>query len=272
MGIPANFLQPYPNMVLGLSGALTSAKGLIKLKVESGSAPRQLKTNSEFVVFDTPFPYDAVMGQPLLFSLRAAVFLYHYYIKFPTPHGVGEVKGNRELVERCQWKTCVSHQRNSPGDRRRRPVEELERVRVYAKDQTKELKVGCELQPSTRSKIVAFLKENLDVFAWDHSDVDPSTRLKQQKRRPLNLERYKALNKEVQKLLNNGFLREAKYPKWVANSVLVKKHDEDWRVCIDFTDLNKACPKDNFPLPRIDQMVDATTRQELLNFMDAYFG
>ncbi|XP_022897555.1 uncharacterized protein LOC111411235 [Olea europaea var. sylvestris] len=159
MGIPAHFLQPYPNMVLGLSGALTSAKGSIKLKFESGSAPQQLKMYSEFVVFDTPSPYDAVMGQPLLFSLRAAVSLYHYSIKFPTPHGVGKVKENRELVERCQWKTCTSHQCSSPGD------------------QIKELKVGCELQPSTRSKIVAFQKENLDVFAWDHSDmrgIDPT--------------------------------------------------------------------------------------------------
>ncbi|XP_022871800.1 uncharacterized protein LOC111390913 [Olea europaea var. sylvestris] len=121
---------------------------------------------------------------------------------------------------------------------------ELEGVRVCAKDQTKELKVGCELQPSTRSKIVAFLKQNLDVFAVDHSDirgidpsitchklqVDPSVRPKQQKRRPLNPERYEALNKKVQKLLNNGFLREAKYSKWVANSILVKKHNGDWMI------------------------------------------
>lgn len=114
MGIPANFLWPYPNMVLGLSGALTSAKGMIKLKVESGSAPQKVKMNSEFVVFDTPSPYDAVMGQPLLFCLRAAVSLYYYSIKFSIPHGVGKVKGNRELVERCQWKACTSHQRNPP--------------------------------------------------------------------------------------------------------------------------------------------------------------
>ncbi|XP_022853913.1 uncharacterized protein LOC111375341 [Olea europaea var. sylvestris] len=291
MGIPANFLQPYPNMVLGLSGALTSAKGSIKLKVESGSTPQQLKTNSEFVVFDTPSPYDAVMGQPLLFSLRAAFSLYHYSIKFPTPYGVGEVKGNRELAERCQRNTYANHQRSSRGvhmaniweskliplDPRTRiegeePIEELEEVRVCAKDQTKELKVRCELQPSTRSKVVAFLKENLDVFAWDHSDmrridpniachklqVDPSVRPKQQKRRPPNLERYEVLNKDVQKLLNNSFLRVAKYPKWVANPVFVKKHNGDWRVCIDFTNLNKACPKDSFSLSRIDQMVDAT--------------
>ncbi|XP_022855889.1 uncharacterized protein LOC111377073 [Olea europaea var. sylvestris] len=255
-------------MVLGLSGALTFAKGSIKLKVELGSAPRQVKTNSEFVVFNTPSPYDDVMGQPVLFSLRAAVSLYHYSVKFPTSYGVGEVKGNRELAERylrtkIQWEE---------------PIEELEGVQVCADDPSKELKVGYELQSSTRNEIVAFLRQNLDVFAWNHGDmrvidpkiachklqVDPSVRLKQQKRRPLNPGRYESLNKGVQKLLHNGFLHEAKYPKWIANPVLVKKYNGDWRVGIDFTDLNNACPKDSFPLLRIDQMVDATARHELL--------
>ena len=62
------------------------------------------------------------------------------------------------------------------------------------------------------------------------------------------------------------------YPEWLANMVLVKKSNGKWRVCIDYTDLNKACPKDCFPLPRIDQFVDATAGHELLSFMDGYSG
>ena len=62
------------------------------------------------------------------------------------------------------------------------------------------------------------------------------------------------------------------YPKWLANVVLVKKANGKWRMCVDFTDLNKACPKDNFPLPRIDQLVDSTTGHKLLTFMDAFSG
>ena len=60
------------------------------------------------------------------------------------------------------------------------------------------------------------------------------------------------------------------YPKWLANVVLVKKVNGKWRLCIDFTDVNRACPKDSFPLPRIDLIVDATTGHELLSFMDAF--
>ncbi|CAL8992394.1 unnamed protein product [Prunus brigantina] len=77
---------------------------------------------------------------------------------------------------------------------------------------------------------------------------------------------------EVEKLRAIGFIREVVYPIWLANSVLVKKSSGAWRMCQDYTDLNKACPKDSFPLPRIDQLVDATTGYELLSFMDAYSG
>ena len=62
------------------------------------------------------------------------------------------------------------------------------------------------------------------------------------------------------------------YPEWLANVVLVKKENGKWRMCVDFTDLNKACPKDSFPLPRIDQLVDSTARHKLLMFMDAFSG
>ena len=85
-------------------------------------------------------------------------------------------------------------------------------------------------------------------------------------------ERYVALKEEVDKLLEIGFIRESFYPNWLANPVLVKKPNGKWRTCIDFTDLNKACPKDSFPLPRIDQLVDATSGHKLLSFIDAYSG
>ena len=62
------------------------------------------------------------------------------------------------------------------------------------------------------------------------------------------------------------------YPEWLANVVLVKKANDKWRLCIDFTDVNRACPKDRFPLPRIDLIVDATVGHELLSFMDAFSG
>lgn len=78
------------------------------------------------------------------------------------------------------------------------------------------------------------------------------------------------LTKRWKKILKGQFVREVHYPEWLANVVLVKKANGKWRMCIDFTNLNKACPNDYFPLPRIDQLVDATVGCELLNFMDVY--
>ena len=77
---------------------------------------------------------------------------------------------------------------------------------------------------------------------------------------------------EVNKLLAANFIREVYYTDWLANVVLIKKANRKWRMCVDFTDLNKACPKDSFPLPRIDQLMDSMARHRLLTFMDTFSG
>jgi len=72
--------------------------------------------------------------------------------------------------------------------------------------------------------------------------------------------------------LKAGFIREVDYPEWLANMVLVKKSNGKWRMYVDFTDLNKACPKDSFPLPWIDLLVYSTSGHKLLSFMNAFSG
>ena len=102
-------------------------------------------------------------------------------------------------------------------------------------------------------------------------NVNPSFKPVKQNRRIFAPERQKAINEEVGKLLQENAIREVEYPEWLANIVLVKKENGKWRLCIDFTDINRACLKCSFPLPRIDLIVDATTGHELLSFMDAFF-
>ena len=82
--------------------------------------------------------------------------------------------------------------------------------------------------------------------------------------------RDKAIVEEVRKLLEVGFIREVYYPDWLANVVMDKKANRKLRMCVDFTDLNRACPKDSSPLPRINTLVDSTVRHKLLSFMDAF--
>jgi hypothetical protein len=85
-------------------------------------------------------------------------------------------------------------------------------------------------------------------------------------------ERRRAIGAELRKLLEAGFIKEVFHPMWLANPLQVKKKNGKWRMCVDYTSLNKACPKVPFCLPRIDQIVDSTAGCELLCFLDAYSG
>ena len=71
-------------------------------------------------------------------------------------------------------------------------------------------------------------------------------------------------------MLSASFIREVYYPDWLTNVALVKKANGKWRMCVDFTDLNKTCPKDSFPLPRINQLMDSTSWYKLLTLIDAF--
>ncbi|XP_070006692.1 uncharacterized protein [Nicotiana sylvestris] len=113
----------------------------------------------------------------------------------------------------------------------------------------------------------------MDCFSWSHSDMigipqevmthklneDPSYPPVKQNKRKQGTFKNQMIQEEVQKLLEVGSIREVKYPNWLANTLVVPKKNGKWRVCVDYTDLNKAYPKDSFPLPHIDQLIDATT-------------
>ena len=101
-------------------------------------------------------------------------------------------------------------------------------------------------------------------------NISPSFKHVKQKRRSFALKRQKVIDEEVNKLLQAKAIREVEYPHRLANVVLVKKANGKWRHCIDFTDINRACLKDSFPLPRINLIVDAIVGHELLSFMDAF--
>ena len=103
-------------------------------------------------------------------------------------------------------------------------------------------------------------------------NVASSAKPGRQKIKRFHLDRHSVIQVEVDNLLHNGFIRAVKYPEWLANVVVVPKKGNKWRVCGDYTDLNDACPKDSFPLPRIDHIVDASARHDMLSFLDAFSG
>jgi hypothetical protein len=125
-----------------------------------------------------------------------------------------------------------------------------------------------------------------NVFAWKPADmpgvpqeliahslnVSVTAKPTKQKLRRFMQDKKKAIRKEITWLLASGFIKELYHPKWLANLVLIRKKNKEWRICVDYTDLNKHCPKDLFGLPRIDKVVDFTAGCELLCFLYCYSG
>ena len=140
------------------------------------------------------------------------------------------------------------------------------------------------LASEEKEQLQHILLGNKDIFSWSHSDmagIDPTlashklnvidmAKRVRQKVRCFHPDRHQIIQTEMDNLLSASLIREVKYPKWLANEVVVPKKDGKLRVCVDYTNLNEACSKDNFPLPRIDQIVDASVRHGMLSFLDTF--
>jgi ribonuclease HI len=103
-------------------------------------------------------------------------------------------------------------------------------------------------------------------------NIKPGSKPVKQHLHRFNDKKCMAIGEEIMKLFSAGFIREVFHPEWLANPILVKTKNKKWRICVDYTSLNKACPKDPFPLPRIDQVVNSTAGCETLCFLDAHSG
>ncbi|KAK0581857.1 hypothetical protein LWI29_018844 [Acer saccharum] len=166
------------------------------------------------------------------------------------------------------------------------PTEQLEEIQIRKGDPTKVVKIGGALDREVRGNLVRLLEEYNDIFAWSHDEmpgiplnlaahrlaVNATFKSVKQKWRHFNVERNAVVQEEVDKLLKARFIRESRYPEWIGNVVMVTKANGKWRMCVDYTDLNRACTKDSFPLPKIDQLIDSTVGNKLLSFMDVFSG
>uniref|UniRef100_A0A2N9FM54 Uncharacterized protein n=1 Tax=Fagus sylvatica TaxID=28930 RepID=A0A2N9FM54_FAGSY len=272
LGLKQTDLQPYDAPLVGFSGESVRPMGRITLNVHTG--PISLET--EFVVIDVPSPYTAIMGRRWLHRLKAVPSSFHQKLRFPTDFGIMEIKGDQVASKQC---IMAAVKQNPPESKQKGKM-------VSQCSKEKYFKIGRELSQGNRTELIDFLVGNVDVFAWDPYEVpgvdpnyiehrlntDPHSKPVQQKARRSAPVHAEAVQKEVEKLLQAGAIREIQYPTWLSNTVVVKKKNGKWRVCVDFTNLNQACPKDPFPLPKIDQLVDATAGHDRMSFLDAFQG
>ncbi|XP_075473446.1 uncharacterized protein LOC142504473 [Primulina tabacum] len=233
-------LEVVATTLFGFAGHAVYPEGEITLPLTLGSGDLRKTVMTVFTIVDAPSSYNVILGRPAMNEMRVVASTYHQKIKFPIRGQVGEKRATRE----DRGKKVAQGAKEVEGNE----------VNFVAEDEQEEL-VGI-------SPKVAEHKLN----------IIPGSRPIKQKKRHFGPEKDKIIEEQVKEMLGAGHIREVQFPTWLSNVVLVPKATGKWRMCVDFRDLNKACPKDCYPLPRIDQLVDSTSGFELLSFMDAYQG
>ena len=165
--------------------------------------------------------------------------------------------------------------------------EELKEVGLgFGSQGPKPISISASLTKREKSELILLLKEFKDVFAWDYNEmprldlglvvhtlnVDPEAKPIAQSARIFHTEIKGQIVKEVQKLLAAGFIKPIQHSRWLSNIVLVKKKNGQIRCCVDFRNLNRACPKDEFSLPNMDLLIDSAAGSAIFSFMDGFSG
>jgi hypothetical protein len=299
MGISHNLLKPLDNPLYGFGGKGTFPVGKIELPLSFGVAPNARSEQVTFDIVDMVYPYNAIMGRGSINKFEAVIHGWYLCMKILGPQGVITVYGNQQTARNTK-RDFVPGQQNMHYLTTQREVSEATRPTIDEKVKA-QLQSTVPLDPATpkqtivisedltsqdEEKLISYLSRNKDVFAWSALDlvgvsrtviehslgIDPSVRPKKQRLRKMSDEKTEAAKAEVHRLLEANFIEPIAYPTWLANVVMVQKKSGKWRMCIDFTSLNKACPKDNFPLPRIDKIVDSAARCEVMSLLDCFSG
>ncbi|KAL0361939.1 UNVERIFIED_CONTAM: Retrovirus-related Pol polyprotein from transposon [Sesamum radiatum] len=291
MGMKREDLTPKETTLMGFEGSTTRALGEITLPVSLGEEPRIKTVMVRFLVVDTSYPsYNIILGRPALNAIEAVISTLCLKMKFPTEYGIGEVRGSQWSARECRCHALgkIQKEEGSPTSTEGKinPVNTIKNLSLGGKGKEKYVQIGTNLSPGEEDELKKLLKNWEGVFEWEEGEimgisesiirhelhVREGAKPVRQKNRHFGNERNQIIQEEVQRLLSLGYVREVQYPEWISNVVLVPKIGGKWRMCVDFTDLNKACPKDSYPLPRIDLLVDSTSGCERLSMLDAYQG
>ncbi|GKE28594.1 reverse transcriptase domain-containing protein [Tanacetum coccineum] len=257
--------------LVGFSGERSWSVVEVSLEITIGDAPFSRTETLNFVIVKSDSSHNMLLGRTAMQRMGIVVSTIHGAIKFHTKKGIGTVFSTNEADE---------------GAKRARKIPATSKERILSCANTKEqiivnnkypdqtVTIGKKLPNHFKKELQSLLKSNADIFAWTHADMTGILRtimvegkpfntehklneyshikLIKQNKRGLGPDHNMAACKETEELTKAGILRKVKHQTWVANPVMVKKSDGGWRLCVDFTDINKACPKDCYPLPEID--------------------
>ena len=232
MKLDKDKLQPMDALLVGFIGDKVCPVGIITLPITVGTYPKTVSKTVDFLIVNCPSAYNVTIGRLTLNRLRAVTSTYHFLIKFPTEHGIGEVRGDQIAVRECYLASLGSEGQNHTMTIEERktlvkPSEELDTIGLKDGHPEQTTKIKTSLPTQIKESLIQFLKSNKEVFVWSHEDmpginpsiishklnVNPTLRPVKQKRRVFALERN-----------DTNFIREVFYLDWLANIVIVKKN------------------------------------------------
>nr|GEY03505.1 reverse transcriptase domain-containing protein [Tanacetum cinerariifolium] len=274
-------MVPATTSLTGFSGETIWPLGQLRLLVIVGDATHSTKAWMNFMGVKSLSPYNGIIGRPRLKAIQAVPSTVYVMLKFPVDGGIVTICSTILIPTECASVTTSSV---IPREEKTRLANFTVALHPDFPDQ--EVVIGGSLSDKGRTELCSVLKKNLDIFSWQPSDMTgvpwsvAEHRLNiqegyspvRQKKRGQTPKRARAIQAEVQNLVEAGIMREVYYHDWLSNPVMVKKHDGSWRMYVDFTDLNKACPQDCYPLPEIDWKVESLCGYPFKCFLEAYKG
>jgi hypothetical protein len=263
------------HLLCGFKGKHIVALGKITMPITFGYVHNTITEQVAFYIVDMDYPYNAIIGRGTLNAFKTILHPAYLCMKIPSDQGPIAVHGSQEAARRAKGNWKDSRAIHNIDEAEARWQHKYIRDKAASVDQPKsmllcediakqKLLFGSQLSVEQEKVLLKFLFNNKDVFAWSANDlcgvnrdviehslnVDPTLRPRKQKLQKMSDDKDECSRNEVKQLLSAGVIREVTYLEWLANTVMVKKANGKWKMCIDFTDLNKACPKDEFPLPR----------------------
>ncbi|GKC54297.1 reverse transcriptase domain-containing protein [Tanacetum coccineum] len=219
----------------------------------------EAEMGGHFVYRMSPSPYNGIIRRPCVRRIKAVPSIAHKMLKFLVTGGTVTLQSSRIISLEC---TMVL----GPGVPQpviNQVTEEKIQVGFHPEYPEQTIAIGSTLTEEGRNELCGLLRRNLDIFVWRPANMSRVSRHiaehrlniregclpVRQKKKIQVPEISKEIYEEVEKLVDAGIMKEVHYHSWLSNPVMVKNHDGSWRMCVDFKDLNKACPKDGYPLP-----------------------
>ncbi|XP_057443878.1 uncharacterized protein LOC130736035 [Lotus japonicus] len=256
------------------TGDRVIVRGYVEIPTVFGEGEFVKKFQVKYLVLTCRANYNALLGCDTLNKLCAVISTAHLTIKCPACNDkIGGLRVDQDAARECYLKIVALCGRKAAKESHR--ITEIfphEGFNLDPRDDSE------DLRPQPIEEMKPTKVKDKDVPGIDPNDIShklairPGAKPVVQARRRMGEEKDKAVQIETQKLIEANFIREVQYPTWLVKVVMVRKANGKWRMCTDYTSLNKVCPKDSYPLPNVDKLVDGASENELLSLMDAYSG